>query len=312
MNSISDINQLSETGFDRKNRRWVESPLFWAILETFSGLIVASFLALIPSISINGAIGIVVAYFAFIIAINTMVFSHLRKTHEEEFIHRVEERTFKRHQKLSQDLDIICSCLEHFSELSSAESKVDKNLRKYAQNRIEDLLKDMNEMGEGKVRLSKSEYYDEICDIMDKMEEGDEVFAINYIDETRWDADSDQKRYWEANKRASHRGVIINRIFILTSNLTREKKRGILENQSEEGVKVYANWDHNKLGVKYKRDLVIFQGKNRREVYEDFNDPTDINLVTSGLKFIYEDDFLELIKLWKELKEISELITQNR
>jgi len=308
MNSISDINQLGETDFDRKNRKWVESPLFWAILETFSGLLVASFLALLPSISINGAIGIVVAYFAFIIAINTMVFSHLRKTHEEEFVNRVEKRTLQRHQELTQTLDVICSCLEHFPIISNAESKVDKNLHKYAQNRIEELVKDLNQMAEGKLRLNKSQYYDEICEIMDEMLPGDKVFATNYIDETRWDADSDQKRYWRANKKARRRGVEINRIFILTSNLTREEKIGILQEQSEEGVTVYANWDHEKLDVKYKRDLVIFQGKKRYDVIEDFNDPTDINLVTSGLKFVYEDDFLELKKLWKELEDISDLI----
>ena len=148
----------------------------------------------------------------------TMVFSHLRRTHEEEFVHRVEERAFQRYQELSQNLDVICSCLEHLSELSSVESKIDKDLWKYSQIRIEKLIRDLNEMVKGKVKLSKSEYYDEICESIDEMLSGDEIFAINFIDETRWSyetevADPYQKMYWEANKRALHRGVSINRIF---------------------------------------------------------------------------------------------------
>lgn len=297
-------------------QKLIRSPLFWAILEAVSGLIVALFLALLPGISISGALGIVVAFFAFIIAINTMVFSHLRRTHEEEFVHRVEERAFQRYQELSQNLDVICSCLEHLSELSSVESKIDKDLWEYSQIRIEKLIRDLNEMVKGKVKLSKSEYYDEICESIDEMLSGDVIFAINFIDETRWSyetevADPYQKMYWEANKRALHRGVSINRIFILTSKLTREETITILQEQINQGVKVYAVWNHKQLDDMFKRDLVIFQSKKRCVAYEDFSDPIDMNRVISGIKYVYEDEILKLIQLWKKLKDISEFLTQG-
>jgi len=293
-----------------EKKKWVESPLFWALLEALSGLILAFFLALVPWISINGAIGIVVAYFAFIISANTMVFSHLRKTNEEEFVNRIEEKTIQRYQD-------ICSSLEHLDEISSAESKIDKGLQEYAQSRIKKLIKDLNIMIEGKVSLSTSEYYDEICESMDEMLPGDEVFAISCIDEARWSdennvPDQRQIRYWEKNKKALHQDVIIRRIFILTNHRTSEDKKNILQKQIDNDVKVYSAKDPKQLNDKFKRDLVIFHGKNKLIAYEDFTDIQDVNRVTHGMKFFDENEIMRFIKLWKLLKEDSERLCKYR
>jgi len=212
-----------------------------------------------------------------------------------------------------------------FKKLMNSLSKV--QIDKKNENQNEEIEKDfynpsdawnelrklsLNIIVEGKEILNKIEYYDEICECMDEMLPGDQVFAINNIYDTRWSyeqgVDLYQNRYLVAIKNALNRGVIINRLFIFPNHLPLEKKVNFLQKQINEGIKVYVIWDHIKLNKSYKRNLVIFQGKKRHIVFEDFCNPVDINRISAGLKYIYEKDFVELTQLWEEIMLMSESI----
>lgn len=87
-------------------------------------------------------------------------------------------------------------------------------LHQAAWHRVNACVADLEKINSGIVPLDEASYYQEIISRMQSTQDGEEVLAVNTIDERRWTEEPRQRNYGTANRKALSRGAKVSRVFV--------------------------------------------------------------------------------------------------
>lgn len=156
-----------------------------------------------------------------------------------------------------------------------------------AQKVVDEMLLELEKINRGVISLDASRYFHEVIDRMKCAASGTQVYAVNTIDELRWVEDPREVNFLQANLDALGRGVIINRIFVISRNKffagNPEQRMDILKQQAgHEGLRVWIVWKETLIGhgLTY-RDCVAFD-KPTHVLFTDYADPIDDTRISHG------------------------------
>ncbi len=149
----------------------------------------------------------------------------------------------------------------------------------------------MKNLQKGKIHLDKESYFHRIIEKTQNAANFKyNIFAVSSCHPLRWIDDPQQVRYFEENKIAANKGVLINRVFILSreflsqvNNETLIKiKKIITEQQQCNNISVSIVWRESlEKNSKYDKDWVLFKN-NPGEYYIDYPDLLDPTRVKAG------------------------------
>ena len=281
------------------------SAIVWSLVQAGIGVGIVVLLAFGGARLAERGLELTVAYVALVIALQTYVLAHLLKTGMVLVGSASTSAVTGFSGTLCDSMNRLTEVVGHTSEISQLEGSLDGEQREHASRRVKALVRQLRSISEGIIPLHREEYYDSIIAEMDRMDSGGEVWAINYIDESRWrdeegTGDPRQRRYLTANGEALTRGANIHRVFILTAPADGEEDLAAIRSQEQMGVRAKFFRRQETIGKDMKRDVVIFRTGDNCIAYEDFCDPGDPNRVLHGVKYVAREDVEEIEALCRK------------
>ncbi|MGA3028270.1 MAG: hypothetical protein ABSF98_26275 [Bryobacteraceae bacterium] len=144
----------------------------------------------------------------------------------------------------------------------------------------------IEKISRGIVPLDPREYYRTLRKTLESCRKGSHVYAVSSIDALRWKVDRNQLRWLETNVAAVHRGVKIDRVFVLRRNQMAsshgDTTRRLIEEQRQCGIGVHAVWLEDVLheDTRLRDDFVLFPEAER--AFTDHHDPEEPTRVASA------------------------------
>lgn len=184
--------------------------------------------------------------------------------------------------------------------------------------------KQIKSIAKGIIDLTPSRYYVEIIDNIKSSKLGDEVYAVNCINEIRWSESARQINYLDENLIAAQRGVKIHRIFIVdkqrltNSDDYRQRIELIRQQQNTNNIEVSIVWSQELNDDKKRiRDWVLFKNKGESRLYEGRTNNFNGFNVDKAILYLNQEeinraerDFKVLLK-YKIKKEVWETMNKT-
>lgn len=263
----------------------------WTIIQATVGLGLVLMMCVGPSAFRQAQVEVTTAYLAFVLAFQTFFLGRALGIGHDRIAVSTAATADRHASALQSAISALAADLALVSNVTRLQSSLTGELRLYADELLQRLERDLKMVADGILPLTKFDYFRAIIAEMDTMSCGDEVYAVNCIDESRFGVghergDPYEIRYMKANELAVTRGVTIHRVFILRGTLPLDKQRQALSEQLRMGVDVRAFWDHTSVEKKIQRDLVLFRRMGEHVAYEDYPDEGDPNRIARGCRYL--------------------------